>query len=245
MKFNTNMFPFVSIFLVLALAMPAAVLSWDDIYYDDFDDAYYDNFDDAYYDNYDDAYYDNYDDVFYQAPEPVAPAEEPEAAAPPADDWTYDYFDDISDPQDFPWSDYPDPLPTPAPPTPAVPGPTPGPEPGPGPSDEEAGLSIQITGTRMQDELSPGDQLLLKIYVRNNGNEKLENMKIVLVNQELALRDSMGPMDLRKGERTSKTLLLDFPQGIEPGYYYLRINVHADGVDRVVYRDVRVSQIGV
>lgn len=124
---------------------------------------------------------------------------------------------------------------------PSQPGTNPEPTPGPGPTINEDGLSIQITGTRMQSEISPGEQLLLKIYVKNNGKEKLEDMKIVLVNQELALRDSIGPMDLRRGERASKTLLLDFPQGVEPGYYYLRINVHADGIDRVIYRDIRVE----
>ncbi len=157
--------------------------------------------------------------------------------------WDNPFEDPINfdDPFDVPGDDIQDigdddiPATTPA----SNPEPTPGPA--PGPADEEDGLSIQITGTRMQDEIRPGDQLLLKIYVKNNGHEDLDNMKIVLVNQELALRDSMGPMHLANGERASKTLLLDFPQGIEPGYYYLRINVHADGIDRVIYRDVRVE----
>lgn len=161
------------------------------------------------------------------------------------DDFLWDNpFEDplnFDDPFDVPGDDIQDigdddiPASTPAP----FPEPTPGPV--PGPADDEDGLSIQITGTRMQSEISPGDQLLLKIYVKNNGKEKLEDMKIVLVNQELALRDSIGPMDLNKGERASKTLLLDFPQGIETGYYYMRINVHADGIDRVIYRDIRVE----
>jgi len=119
------------------------------------------------------------------------------------------------------------------------PEPTPGP--GPIPTINENGLNIQITGTRMQSELSPGEQLMLKIFIKNNGKEKIEDMKIVLVNQDLALRDSIGPMDLKKGAKASKTLLLDFPEGIESGYYYLRINVHADGIDRVIYRDILVE----
>jgi len=231
MKFNTKMLPFISILLVAIIAMPAAVFSWDDVYYDNYDDVYYDAFDDV--------YYDNYDNVIYQAPEePAVKTKEPTATTTQTEDWTYDYFDDAGDPQDVPWSDYPDPLPSPTP----APFPEPTPGPAPGPTDSESGLSIQITGTRMQSEISPGDQLLLKIYVKNNGKEKLEDMKIVLVNQELALRDSIGPMDLKRGERASKTLLLDFPQGIEKGYYYMRINVHAaDGIDRVIYRDVRVE----
>ncbi|MBN1645285.1 hypothetical protein JW851_04605 [Candidatus Woesearchaeota archaeon] len=104
----------------------------------------------------------------------------------------------------------------------------------------EKGLSIQITGTRMPDEINAGDQLLLRIYLKNNGKENLDNLKITLVNQELALRRSVGPMDLKKGDKETEILLLDFPYDTESGYYYLRINVHANGIDRVIYRDIYV-----
>jgi len=102
------------------------------------------------------------------------------------------------------------------------------------------GLSIKITGTRMPNEINQGEQLRLKIYIKNTG-KTLDNLKIVLVNQEIAVRHAVGPMDLKSGEKTSRTLLLDFPSKITPGYYYLRINAHANGIDRVIYRDIYVK----
>jgi len=146
----------------------------------------------------------------------------------------------FDDPFDVPGDDIQDIGDNDIPPAPTS-NPEPIPGPGPVPTINENGLNIQITGTRMQSEINPGEQLMLKIFVKNNGKEKIEDMKIVLVNQDLALRDSIGPMDLKRGAKASKTLLLDFPEGIEPGYYYLRINVHASGIDRVIYRDILVE----
>lgn len=105
----------------------------------------------------------------------------------------------------------------------------------------EKGLSIQITGTRMPSEINAGDQLELRVSIKNNGKETLDKLKIVLVNQELSLRHAVGPMDLKRGDKASRILLLDFPYDVYPGYYYLRINVHANGIDRVIYRDIYVK----
>ncbi|MBW2968735.1 hypothetical protein KY304_00060 [Candidatus Woesearchaeota archaeon] len=239
MKINPKILTITSIFvLVMLITTPFLVSSmsdyYDDYYYEPYDNNYYEPYDDTYYELYDDTYYEPYDNYYILSEEPEVEAVE--AIAEPAEpiEWTYDDFDYIFDPADTDYSHYP----------------YIGPEDFPTfESDEEEplttikekGLRIQITGTRMPSEINAGEQLLLRVYLKNNGDEHIDNLKITLVNQELALRDSVGPLDLRKGHKASKILLLDFPDSIQPGYYYLRINIHANGIDRVVYRDIYVK----
>jgi hypothetical protein len=150
-----------------------------------------------------------------------------------------DPFEDpfiFDDPLDVPGDDMPELAPE------DVPGlPEPEPEPDVPVIIRGKDYSIQITGTRMPSEINAGDQLLLHVYVKNTGRKNIDNLEITLINQELALRDNVGPMDLKRGDRESRMLLLDFPYKIESGYYYLRINVHADSIDRVIYRDIYVK----
>lgn len=163
---------------------------------------------------------------------------EPEESEYEEDMFVYDpYHDpiDFDDPFDAPGDDIPEIAPEDIP---TAPQPT---EKEPDlPAIKEDGYSIRITGTRMPSKITAGDQLMFKIYVKNTG-KSIDHMKITLVNQELALRDSIGPIDLDRGDKASKTLLLDFPFKVQPGYYYLRITVHADGIDRVIYRDIYVA----
>ncbi len=225
MKLNPKTLTIISIFLIVMLiTTPLLVFSWDDYYYEPYDYYYYEPYDDYYYEPYDDYYYEPAPEVvetLVVAPEPII-------------EWTYDDFDPIFDPVDTDYSHYPDIGPEDFPTFEPE-------EKEPIPTIQEEGLSIQITGTRMPNEINAGDQLLFRLYLKNNGKDHIDNLKITLVNQELALRDSVGPLDLRRGHRASKILLLDFPYEIQPGYYYLRINVHANGLDRVVYRDIYVK----
>ncbi len=224
MKFNPKTLTIIAIFLIVMLiTTPLLVFSWENYEYTPYVDYSYDPYVEFYYEPYSD---------FYYEPEIVIT---PTITDTPTFEWTYDDFDPISDPYDTPYSHYPDITPDEYPreePEEEEPEPT---------IIREKGLSIQITGTRMPDEINAGDQLELRVYLKNNGKEKLDNLKIVLVNQELSLRHAVGPMDLKRGDKASRILLLNFPYEVHPGYYYLRINVHANGINRVIYRDIYVK----
>lgn len=121
-----------------------------------------------------------------------------------------------------------------------TPQPTPQPEPSP-PTKAEQGVSLKILSTRFPLAGSAGSVMPIYLAIENNGNEKLEDTTITVLNQELAIRTSIGPFDLGKGRDVSKMLLLRIPENAPEGTYMLRFTVSSNSqVRRVVYRELNV-----
>jgi len=68
----------------------------------------------------------------------------------------------------------------------------------------------------------------------------LDNVKVAVVIQDLAVRASAGPFDLSVGKRVSRTLNLVLPEDVQEGIYYLRITIHSESLHRVVHRDIEI-----
>lgn len=116
----------------------------------------------------------------------------------------------------------------------------PGPEPSP-PSKLDEGVSLKIVSTRFPFTGNAGSALPIYITVENNGNEKLEDTTITVLSQELAIRTSIGPFDLGKGDTESRTLLLRIPANAPAGKYPLRFTISSNSqIKRIVYRELEI-----
>jgi hypothetical protein len=121
-----------------------------------------------------------------------------------------------------------------------TPQPTPQPEPSP-PTKAEQGVSLKILSTRFPLGGIAGSAVPIYMTIENNGDEKLEDTTITVLNQELAIRTSIGPFDLGKGRDASKMLLLRIPENAPEGTHMLRFTVSSNSqIRRVVYRELYV-----
>lgn len=234
MSFNTKYLALISILLIIMLiASPFFVLSedWDDTSYNDDDDTYYEDNDGTTYDDSDDVEYDEYDGTTYEE----EPADDKSGDAEISGQ-VYNDFDPIDEPTDMPGNPDPD-LPNEQNPDKE---PVPAEEPDEPVITEIDGIGLHITAMRYDDKIHPGDQMLMTVYMKNNGDIDLDNTELTIVNQELALRAHIGPFDFNDGLNAKKKLLLEFPEGIEQGTYYLRITIQSKDIKRIVYREVDV-----
>ena len=110
--------------------------------------------------------------------------------------------------------------------------------------EDSAKLKIFISSIRIPEayDLMPGEVFPVRISFKNDGNKQLENVKAVIVVQELGIRTSIGPMDIPAGRKISRTLLVELPQDIQPGTYPVRITIQNNEIKRVVYREIDVIE---
>jgi uncharacterized membrane protein len=117
-------------------------------------------------------------------------------------------------------------------------------EPSPSPSDSSYGIHISsIRILSRSDIVEPGEDIGIRVNIENNGNEKLENVKLTAVIQELGIRGVEGPFDLKPGKTATKTAYLQMPYDTASGWYDVRITLSdSNGKEkRVVYREILVG----
>lgn len=116
--------------------------------------------------------------------------------------------------------------------------------PTPTPSDEDDdGLSVHIGAIIIPNayDAAAGDTIPVTISFKNNGDEKLENLKAAVAIPDLGVRASVGPIqDVSVGKRISKTVYIELPEDAQPGLYYARITIDAGSLHRVKHRDVEL-----
>jgi hypothetical protein len=120
---------------------------------------------------------------------------------------------------------------------------TPVPTPEPVATTEEAAeFGIHLSSIRISDAFNQkaGNEIPVYVSFSNNGNRKQDHVKATIVIQDLAVRSTLGPFDLKTGDDVTKTLLVDLDQDTKPGLYPVRITLHSDETDRVVYREIEV-----
>ncbi len=96
---------------------------------------------------------------------------------------------------------------------------------------------LAIARIDMYDIASVGGIMQLNLKFDNRGNQDLDNIKISASILELDVHDEKGPFDLDDDEQVMKSLVLDIPDHVEPGFYYVRISVSNSEVRRVVHRE--------
>ncbi len=103
-------------------------------------------------------------------------------------------------------------------------------------------LSVHIGSIRFLNSYeTAGDIVPMTISFENNGNEKLEDIKVAMLIQDLAIRSSVGPFDLRVGERITKTLYVQLPAPLEQETYFVRITINSGSMQRVIHREIEVA----
>ncbi len=111
------------------------------------------------------------------------------------------------------------------------------------PSEEERILkTVYIKSIDMPngDIVEAGDTVNFNLRFKNTGDIKLKNVKATALIQELAVRDSIGPFDLKKGDERTETLSLEIPEYAEDGEYVVRLTISNNDVHRIVYRFIVV-----
>lgn len=105
------------------------------------------------------------------------------------------------------------------------------------PEKEEFGIGV--SSIRIEDFQTPGSDVPVHITFSNDGNQDLR-VKASVVIQDLGIRAS-ALVDLDEGDEHTETIWLPLDSGIEPGIYPVRITLHSDETQRVVYRDLVVE----
>ncbi len=109
--------------------------------------------------------------------------------------------------------------------------------------DEDDRLSVHIGAIIIPNayDAQAGDVVPVTISFKNNGDEKLENLKAAVAIPDLGVKASVGPMeDLPVGKRVSKTVYIELPEDAKEGMYYARITIDSGSLHRVKHRDVEV-----
>ena len=97
---------------------------------------------------------------------------------------------------------------------------------------------IRMTGGGF---LNIGEDLRTTITLSNIGDKDLEDATITVVVPELGIWKKIGPLDLDKGDKETREVILDMPDDVEPGEYMARIVVSNSKVRRVVHRPIIIE----
>lgn len=110
--------------------------------------------------------------------------------------------------------------------------------------ETKAEFGIHVSTIRISDafEQYAGSQVPVYITFENDGNKKLENVKANVVIQDLGVRDSIGPFDLKTGDERSEMLLVSLDESVQPGLYPVRITLYSEETSRVIYREIEVLE---
>ncbi|MBW2984952.1 PKD domain-containing protein, partial [Candidatus Woesearchaeota archaeon] len=102
---------------------------------------------------------------------------------------------------------------------------------------------IKLDRIRMSDDgfINIGDDLRTTISLSNIGDKDLEDARISVVIPELGIWKRVGPLDLDKGDRETREIVLDMPDDVAPGEYIARIVVSNSKTRRVVHRPIIIE----
>lgn len=110
--------------------------------------------------------------------------------------------------------------------------------------DEDLSLHVGSIRIPNQFDAVQGEWVPVIISIRNNGDERLDDLTVSVSIAELGIRAArVGPFDLSIGKRVTKTLYVQLPENVEPGTYYARITMDSsNGMSRTIHRDVDVIE---
>jgi len=97
-----------------------------------------------------------------------------------------------------------------------------------------------FTRTNYEEFLKPGDMQELYVAVENNGNVKLEDLKITVFIDTLGLWKKSTTFDIKPGGMETKLIRFQIPYYTLPGRHYMRIIISNDNIRKIIYRDFDV-----
>lgn len=108
--------------------------------------------------------------------------------------------------------------------------------------EPEFGIHISAIRIPAAYEYNAGDTVEITLSFSNSGDENLENVKAYVTIPEFAVKDVVGPFDLKKNRKATETLYIELPEDAEAQSYYARIVIDSDNVKRVVYREFEITE---
>ena len=85
-----------------------------------------------------------------------------------------------------------------------------------------------------------GPGAYFSITLENNGDKKMDDVKVGVLSDELGEYWPIGMADISRGRRSTMTRYLNVPGFAEPGEYDIRVVVSNDELRRVVYRTITI-----
>lgn len=89
--------------------------------------------------------------------------------------------------------------------------------------------------------VSPGEYVLLRVTVRNNGDEKLEKVRFTATLEELGVRASSEAFDLGPRSTATRTFTLQMPYFMDSGEYLIIITARNDQLHDTTHRQLVVG----
>ncbi len=108
--------------------------------------------------------------------------------------------------------------------------------------EPEFGIHISAIRIPAAYEYSAGDTVEITLSFSNSGDENLEDIKAYVTIPEFAVKDVVGPFDLKKNRKATETLYIELPEDAEAQSYYARIVIDSDNAKRVVYREFEITE---
>jgi len=108
--------------------------------------------------------------------------------------------------------------------------------------EPEFGIHISAIRIPAAYEYKAGDTVEITLSFSNSGDENLENIKAYVTIPEFAVKDVVGPFDLKQNKKATKTLYIELPEDAEAQSYYARIVIESNNVKRVVYREFEITE---
>ncbi len=100
---------------------------------------------------------------------------------------------------------------------------------------------IRFTSVHLAtEEVVAGDMLLLRVGVRNEGEEDLEDLQISVMMYDLNVYRASAEFDLRDGRSVNKLLTVEIPYDAVPGEYLIKVSVGNGESRSSTYRLVTV-----
>lgn len=104
--------------------------------------------------------------------------------------------------------------------------------------------NVKYSNVKFDDEdVNPGDTVLLSVGMANDGEADLENLQIAAVVYNLGLRFVSEGFDLDEGEELSELVEFTIPENAREGQYDVKITVSNDEFHHQTYRVLRVSEV--
>lgn len=91
-----------------------------------------------------------------------------------------------------------------------------------------------------EETVKSGKELKILVDFKNNGEEKLEDVRIEAISYDLPARTVIGRITAKPGETVDRLLIMDIPKDALPGKYDIRVTISNEDIRRVKHRLIEV-----
>jgi hypothetical protein len=92
-----------------------------------------------------------------------------------------------------------------------------------------------------EETYNPGDLALIRVNMKNNGDEDLQNLKLTSTIYMFGEKGTSGKFNLDAGENTSRNVYVKIPYYAQPGKYLVKLTVSNSHYHDSSYRQITVN----